>query len=178
MLYQNSAGRCQIHGFSRRTSGGQLGCNDVRVKLDWCITPPAFTPQRCFPGWATITLSAPLTSTVVKEALESQCCRVILSSGSLFLPPKALFTRTLMTNRTHGKNFYRYLFSVACCIHLNTSSKWLQIIIFHEFSSQPATFGKSLRLLDSTFHKSPPDIAIFEPRTHYFPNSISTTGLS
>lgn len=55
-----------------------------------------------------------------------------------------------------------------------SSSKCLETIIFHEPLSRPTKFENKLRLLDRIFFKSPPDLAVFEPRVHSFPNSIST----
>lgn len=53
---------------------------------------------------------------------------------------------------------------------------WLETISFDKSLSLPAKFGNKLRLLDATFDKSPPDIAVFQLCAHSFSISISTVG--
>lgn len=45
---QSSAESNQLHLFGRHTSGVQLGCNDVRVRLGWRVTPLAFNLRKRF----------------------------------------------------------------------------------------------------------------------------------
>lgn len=130
-----------------------------------------------FSGSATSTWSAPLTSAVVVTALKSQCFTCTLWFWPPVLPREVLLTQNSLKNRTYGENFYRHLMCVfMLCTAEHLSSKRLGTIIFHEPVLQPAKFGNKLRLLDITFDKIPPDIALFEPREHSILNLFSVIG--